>query len=45
MNTRDFGQLFDPRLAAASFHPHAALDPAFCIPRSAFSRARLVGAA
>lgn len=43
-DTRDFGQLFDPRLAAASFHPHAALDPAFCIPRSASSRARLVDA-
>lgn len=34
-DTRDFGQLFDPRLAAASFHPHVARDPAFRIPRSA----------
>lgn len=41
-DTRDLGQLFDPRLAAASFHPHAAADPAFCIPRSASNGARLV---
>lgn len=39
-DTRDFGQLFDPRLAAASFHPHVARDPAFRIPRSAFRPCR-----
>jgi len=43
-DTRDFGQLFDPRLTLASFHPHAAHDPAFCIPRSASKRARLADA-